>query len=428
VTCPYAEPDCASDIASDAPRCLCGRVLKRCSQCEARNRAFANFCRACGAVLIASRTNWSGYRGGPRRLGTNPTSPGSPCIVDGTDLELRLGDPCRSLLGYDGHLIAVSLAGVIEIADPLRGKSVCRFLAQGPITAEPCIGRGVLYLATRGQVTAYSLAAMIMETPRTRPLWQLPLNGTPIHALTAVGDSLYVTLASSSWREVQVIGGLDQRQPAVARAVHGASRVSWLAADPSRAQAVFLSEGDAGGGIQLHVCDPALITHSVALRGLTDHPIALIDGTVFGVFGDTHRLYRIDASSGSIEEPLEDDTQFFALAQAVDNSWDRDGVWISTGGIFFSRSGVRDTFEPHERAVKGSPLIVRDCAAIVGLEDGRVRVYDLSQLPRHEVWYVGGSRSNAAITALASFDAYIAAGNRDGVVEVRELRAREAAR
>jgi hypothetical protein len=423
VTCPYSDPDCTSDIAANAPRCLCGRYQKRCPGCATRNRAFANFCRDCGKALPPLKTNWSGYRGGPRRLGVNTASPGSACLVAKTDLVLQLGDTCRSLLGYDGHLLAISLGGVVEMADPLRAKSVCRFAAQGPITAEPCIRNGVLYLATRGQLSAYPLAAMTMATPRVRPLWQLPVNGTPIQALTAIGDRLYVTLASANWREVHVVDGLDQRQQPVARSLHGASKISWLAADPATARAVFLSEID-GRGVQLHVSGSALASHPVALHGLAEHPIALLAGSVFGIFGDAHQLYRIDASSGAVEEPLDEDTQLFAVTHDVDDEWDRDSVLIDTGGITFSRAGVRDTFEPHERAVKGSPIVVRGCAAVIGMEDGRVRIYDLTQLPRQDVWYVGGSRNSAEITALASFDSYIAAGNRDGVVEVCELRAR----
>lgn len=426
MTCPYSEPGCAPDAKSNAQRCLCGRFLKRCPDCGTRNRAFANFCRACGAGLAISRTNWPAYRGGPRRLGVNPLPAGTASVAEKTQLDLQLGDACRSLLGYDGHLVAVSVSGVVEIADPQRGQTVARFAAQGPITAEPCIRKGMLYLATRGQLVAYSLAGLMMATPRVRPAWQLPLNGTPVQALTAIDDCLYLTLASTDWREVYVVEHLDERQPA-ARLLHGAAKTSWIAADPARGQAVFLSERN-GSGVQLHVAGPALTTHPVTLRGLVDHPIAFIGGSVFGIFGETRQLYRIEAASGVVEEPLDQDTWFFALTHDVDDEWDRDGVWIHGSGISFSRAAVRESFEPHERAVKGSPIIVRGSAAVVGMEDGRVRIYDLTQLPRQDVWYVGGSRSNAPITALAAFDSYVAAGNRDGIVEVRELRPRGAAR
>lgn len=418
VTCPYSEPKCDAQIAENARRCHCGRVVKQCGDCRAQNRAFANFCRSCGKSLPASRSNWTGYRGGPARLGLNGASVGTDSTTKKLPLTLRLGNECRSILGYDGHLIAVSLHGVVEIADVLAAGSFCRFQVQGPVTAQPCIRNGVLYLGAGRQLSAYSLAAMTMRPPRVRPLWTVPLSGTPIHALTAIEDRLYVTVASPDWREIHVIDNVDR--PAAPRLLHGATKTSWVAADSHSAKAVFLSESD-GRGIQLHVAGPELITHAVSLRQLSEHPIALIGGTIFGVFGDAQRLYRIDASTGAVEESLEEDTQLFALSQDADEEWDRELVHIDSSGIVFSRLGVRDSFEPHDRAVKGSPLIVRNCAAVVGMEDGRVRIYNLSQLPRHELWIVDSN--TAPITALASFDSYVAAGNREGVVEVREIRA-----
>jgi len=419
VTCPYSQPDCVSELATDAPRCLCGGFVKRCSRCATRNRAFAVFCRGCGAGLPPLATNWTGYRGGPRRLGVNAAVPGFDSVTRSTGLRLRLGDACRSLLGYDGHLIAISLSGVVEIADPLRAKSVSRFQTQGPVTAEPCINDGVLYLATRGQLSAYALPALLLEQPRLRPLWQVPLNGTPIHAVTAVGERVYVTLATADWREVYVV------EKQAVRSVCGAPKMSWVAADPAGSSAVFLSEDDER--LRLHVMDDELATHPVALHALADHPIAFLGGKIFGIFGDAHRLYRIDAATGAVEEPLDEDTQLFALTCDAADDWNRDGVGIDTSGIAFWRSGVRDSFAPHERASKGSPLIVQGCAAAVGMEDGRVLLYNLAQLPRHEVWRLG-EQSGAGITALASFESYIAAGNRDGIVEVRELLARGAGR
>jgi hypothetical protein len=411
VTCPYSEPNCTFDIATDARRCLCGRYLKRCGACAARNRAFANYCRGCGTALPASDTNWLGYKGGSRRTGVNEASLESGCVTQPAGLRLRLSDACRSLLGYDGHVVAISLNGVVEIADPMREKSICRFQTQGPITAEPCIDNGVLYLATRGQVSAYPLVSMTLDAPRVRPLWQVPLAGTPIQALTPVGDRLYVTVASADWREVHAIE--HQR----ARLLHAAPKVSWIAADAATSRAVFLSEEDARA--KLHVIRDELTTHPIALQGIGEHPIALLGDTVFAVFGDGHRLYRIDSETGAIEEPLDEDTQLFALTHDG-NEWDRDSVRIDSGGIHFSRAMVRDAFAPHERASRGSPVIVQDCAVAVGMEDGRVLIYDLAALPQHEIWRVGDNRG-APITALASFDSFIAAGNKDGVVEVREL-------
>jgi hypothetical protein len=419
VSCPYSEPNCASDVPAAARRCRCGRYVKRCGRCSTRNRAFSNFCRGCGTVLPASAANWLGYKGGSRRTGVNDASIPPGCMTSPTGVRLRLGDECRSILGYDGHIIAVSLDGVVEVADPKRAKSVCRFQAQGPITAEPCIENGVLYLATRGQVTAYPLMAMSLKSPRVRPLWQVAVNGTPVQALTPVGERLFVTVASAAWREVHVI---EQQRTTL---VHGASSVSWIAADAAGSRAVFLSEQD--GRVQLHVILEEMVTIPLSLQSMSDHPIALLGDTIFATFGSERRLYRIDAGTGGIEELLGDDTQLFALTHRGEE-WDRSGVSIDTSGILFTRSMVRDSFAPHERPWRGSPIIVQDCAVVVAMqEDGRVLIYDLAALPQHEIWRLADN-AGAPITALASFDSFIAAGNKDGVVEVRELVAKGGAR
>jgi len=413
VICPYSEPNCTIELAAGSRRCLCGRYVKHCARCAERNRAFAKFCRECGTALPAARSNWTAFKGGSRRTGVNDAALEPGCVTRQAGFRLRLGDACRSLLGYDGHVVAVSLNGVVEIADPLREKSVCRFQTQGPINAEPCIDDGVLYLATRGQLSAYALAPMTLGTPRVRPLWQVPLNGTPVQALTALGERLYVTVASAEWREVQAIE--KQR----ARLVHAAPKVSWIAADHARSRAVFFSEED--GRVHLHVVrdELTLTTLAVPVQSISDHPIALLGDAVFGVFGAAQRLYRIDTATGEIEEPLDEDTQRFALT-CDGEEWDRDSVRIDSGGIHFSRTMMNDSFAPHERASRGSPVVVQDCAVAVGMEDGRVLVYDTAELPQHEIWRLAGDRG-APITALASFDSFIAAGNKDGVVEVREL-------
>ena len=418
MTCPYSEPNCVKEIADRATRCACGRYVKRCSQCAAHNRAFAHYCRGCGTPLPQSAGNWTGYKGGPRRLGASVSSVDSQFLTRATDLRLRLGDACRALLGYDGHVIAIAHNGAVEIADPLRARSSCRFQAQGPITAEPCISDGILYLATRGQLSAYALAAVTLQTPRVRPLWQVPLNGTPIHTLTPAGNRLYVTLASIDRREVHVI------EHQTVRPLHGARTVSWIAADATGSRAVFLS--DDGDGVQLHVADEAVSTHPVSVHPMTEqHPIAFLGGTVFGVFGETNRLYRIDAATGEVEEPMEEDTQFFALTDDGSDAWDRDSVHIDTRGVSFSRAGIRDSFSPYDRVTRGSPVIVQSCAVAVGMTDGRVLIYDVAQLPHHEIWRPGAN-SGAAITALAAFDSFIAAGNHEGAVEVRQFIAKGA--
>lgn len=426
MNCPYPERNCPRELPHDATVCPgCRRIVKACARCREVNRAFGNFCRACGEALDATDGNWLGYKGGVQRLGSN-AAPRREQVrkhdVVNTGLTLRLGDVCRSLLGYDGHLVAVAKSGAIEIADPRRPAAAQRFQVHGPVSAEPCIDRGILYVGTPGQIAAYSIGALTLSAPRSRPLWVVSVGGSPIQALTPVGDRLYATVATEARKEVAVIDNVREGQPSQPRIVHAARRVSWLAADPARGEVVFLSED--GGGVQVHVAASAhaeLASRPVAVGTFSEHPIAYLGGSVFALFEEA-QLYRIDPFTGGIDETLGDDTQLFSLTCDEDEEWDRDLVQVESGGVVFARAGVRDTFSHLDRAVKGSPVIVHGRAAAVGMEDGRVLLYDLARLPRHEVWRLDGA-AGTPITALASFDSFIAAGNRDGVVGVCELRA-----
>jgi hypothetical protein len=415
-----AEPNCAATAVAGAVRCVKGHVLRRCTRCDAHNRAFANFCRACAGPLVPSTSNWTGYKGGARRLGFNATPGPAEWTAHKPSLTLRLGDACRSLLACDGHLIAISNGGTIEIADPTRASSVCRFQTQGPVMAEPCISNGVLYVSSRHQITAYALGPMTLNPARARPLWQLPLDGTPLFALTPAGNRVFVTVATPHAREVHVIEQSGRPARATIRALHRAARTSWLAADPESGRVVFLSEDDTR--VRLHVVDDDVAVHPVALHGLIEQPIAFLRDAVFGIFGPTRQLHRIDVATGAVLEPLESDTQLFALTHDEQGEWDRDGVRIDSEAVFFARSAVRDTFAPLDRPATPSPIVVHNAAAVIGMQDGRVLLYELAHLPRHQVWRLDGN-ADSPITALASFENYVAAGNRDGVVELRELRA-----
>ena len=425
MTLACAELECAAKVAAGALRCANGHVLRRCPQCETRNRAFANFCRNCAAPLPPSPSNWSGYKGGARRLGFNAKRGPAEWTAHRAGLTLRLDDGCRILLAFDGHLIAVGFNGTIEMADPVRAKSVCRFQTQGPVTAEPCIVDGVLYVATRNQLTAYALGPMTLDPPRVRPLWQLQIEGTPIFALTPAGDRLFATVAAADAREVHVVEQSGRPPRPAARVLHRSIKTSWLTADPATGAAFFFSEENSQ--VHLHAIGQDVVSHPVSLQALAEQPIAFLGGNVFGVFGAARQLYRISAATGAVEEPLEADTLLFALSHDEADAWDRDGVRIDGEGVLFVRQSIRDSFAPLERVTKPSPVIVRGSAAAVGMEDGRVLLYELAHPPHHEVWRFAGNAA-VPITALASFDGYIAAGNRDGVVELRELREKGAAR
>ena len=197
--------------------------------------------------------------------------------------------------------------------------------------------------------------------------------------------------------------------------------MSWLAADPARGDVVFLSED--GGIAQVHVASSAraeLASRRLDIDAFSEHPIAWLGGSVFALFEEA-KVHRIDPFTGVIDETLGDDTQLFSLTRDEDDAAALDLYQIESSGVVFARAGVRDSFSHLDRAVKGSPVIVDGRAVAVGMEDGRVLLYDVARLPRHEVWRLDGA-AETPITALAAFDSFIAAGNRDGFVGVCELR------
>jgi hypothetical protein len=378
-----------------------------------------------------------GYKGGSQRLGLNtgpvPAAAAPLRIGQGLvekSLSLQLGDSCRSLLGYDRHLIAVSQGGTIEICDPERPAANLRLKTDGPISCEPCIEEGLLYLGSPGRLTAYSLGALTLAMPRLSPLWQLPLSGTPVQALTAQGNRLYINVVQANGRkEVQVFEHLDRNPPPAGRALHTASRVSWSAGCPRNEQVVFFSEND--GQTVLHMVTPgashAEIGHHPISRAplpFADNiPIIVAGGKIFGVFGEDEKLCRFDIRTGELEQSLGNDTKLFSIVQEHGRDWDGDGVKVDSHGVHFLRADVKDTFSPLERVVKGSPVIVQGRAVVIGMQDGRIRIYDLLRLPYYESLRL--TSDGEPITALASFRSYVAAGNVKGVVRLFEIVSQE---
>jgi hypothetical protein len=437
VTCPYFQPECPTlepaAVAGSCPQCR--RLLKTCPACGAHTRAFANFCRSCGARLSVSEGDWLSYRGGSQRLGAS--TPPLPVMPQGTfelqeeDFKLELGDLCRSLLGYDRHLIAVSQRGTIEIRDPGLPAPGLRLKTEGPISCEPCIDDGVLYLGSPGRLTAYSFGILSMANPRLTPLWQLRLSGTPVQALTMVADHLFVTVVRADMRrELLVIDNVKRQPPTAGRVLYVGAKLSWIAADPARRQAVFVSEE--GENLQLHrvAHDGARAELSTwpltrTPRPLADNvPIAFLGGKVFGVFGDEEKLCRIDADSGELEQSLGDDTKMFSLSHEGEREWDGDGVQIFSNGVLFLHAGRTDSFTPLDRVVKGSPVLLKGRAAVLAMLDGRLRVYDLRRLPRYDQFRL--TSPGEPITALACFQNYIAVGNVKGVVKLLTLHGKPA--
>jgi hypothetical protein len=401
---------------------VCRRLIKLCPKCRQPNRAFANFCSACSTPLPDSDEDWSAFKGGPRRLGYNPAVQaglfGDLTIRE--ILELRLEDRCRTILSWDHHVIAISQKGVMDIVEIGTGALPLRLTVDGPVTCEPCISRGTLFLGAPGRVTAYPLGALTLHPPRLEPRWGISLPGTPIQALTVLEDSLYVTVIRPDQKnEILSLGQIHGNRPSTPKSLFTARRLGWMAAEPSSRSVVFLSEE--GGDLWLHCADhsrgdhPGLTSRRLLQtpRPFADNvPIAVLEDKLFGVFGEADPLCRIDFQDGSFDQVLRDDTKIFSMSGL------RDGIHIDSAGIFFLGPNISDALNPFER-VKCPPVILGDCAAAIGLQDGRIRVYDLHNPPRHEVLRLANEPDE--ITALASFRTYLAAGNAGGIVKVFEL-------
>lgn len=429
MNCPYARSDCKARSTNESSACAeCRHRVQSCVRCDTHNRALANFCRECGAGLAAAPGNWCGYKGGPRRLGLNTAgaaervSSAARFAVTTTALDLQLGSPCRHLLGYGGQLIAIAENGTVAIVDPSRPAAIQRYQTAPP-ACEPCIDRGVLYVASAGQVAAYSLGSTTLSAAHLRLLWQLAIAGTPIRALTAVGDRLYVTVVDRGGKELEVLDRIHDGSAPARRSLFASPQLGWIAADPSTERVVFLSEDETG--VQLHTIEEgtALKSRQLPLQKLAPQPIALNGESVFVVAGEQQRLYRVDLRDGSVDS-MQPDTQSFSLHFRREGDWERDVVRIESDGIVFGGSGSRDTFSQHDRASHGSPVLMRGRAAAVALRD-RILVYDLVNPPTHHVWRLHHrGADDPVVTALASFDHFIVAGNHAGTVEAMALPAR----
>lgn len=421
MSCPYLDCDEPSvpEKAAACPKCR--RLTKGCPSCKTANRAFSNFCRRCGHALPDSAADWTGSKGGPQRLGLNPTRQAAPFreLKIQQVRESHLGDHCRSLLSCDGHLVAVSAGGTVEISDVSGRAAPLRINVDGPVTCDPCISRGTLFIGAAGRVTAYPLGTLTRQPPRLDPRWSIRLEGTPVNPLTVAEGRLYVTVAlQNRRREVRVIDHIDRDQPLARQAIYAAARLSWMAADAPTRRLVFLSEegkdlflhSTATGGTRFHLTSRRIAN---APSPFAEHiPIALAGTKVYGVFGDAEKLCRLDAAQGTFEQVIRDDAKAFALSSI------RDGVLVDSGGLYFLGMGMAERLNNHER-IKGHPVLLADCAVAVGLQDGRLRVYDLHNPSFQETLRLSGEGEE--VTALASFGTCLAAGTARGLVKLFEL-------
>ena len=423
LACPYLNCSEMRELPAGGESCpACRRVVRVCPHCATSNRAFANFCRLCGRALPDPANEWPMFKGGAQRLGLNrwPQARRDQGGIEEV-LELRLDGACRSLLASDRHLVAVSQEGGIEVVDVARGAATSvRARADGPVSAEPCVSRGTLFVPVSGRVTAFPLGGLHLATPRLEQRWEVRLPGIPVHALLPFEGLLYLeVLVPDGSREVYTIGNLESEQPGEPRRLLAASRVSWLAANPPSRQVFWLTEED--GVLRVHCHDhsaadgPVLTTRPVSgapLPMAVSVPVAVLGAKLFAVLGDGDTLCRLDVRDGVLDLTLRPDVRAFALAGL------RDGLLVEGRGLHFLAAQHTEQLPPLVR-VKGSPVILQDRAAAIGLQDGRVRLYDLHSLPLHDEFRVSPDADE--ISALISFRRFVAAGDDKGVVKVVAL-------
>ena len=419
--CPYS--DCAAKGLKDEHEICpaCRRPNRSCEGCNSAVRAFARFCSACGKPLAGGALEWSGFRGGPRRLGMNPTQVSPPlldCKLLPVDLGYPgLGDPCYALLSWDRHLIAVSEAGWIQIVAP-GTTSRARFKADGPMSSQPCIERSVLFLGHRGGLMAYYLGTLVGNGKGPTPYWRLPVAGRPMGPLLALGGRLFAVIQRADGQlEVCVVERAGSKAPLPPRTLFTSRRLSTLVGDWFSRQVSFLAQdNDRVDLLTIDTNREPLHVERHPVRDLTSDSrlgrpsLAVMGSMHFVVLEPGERLFRIEAGKASVR--LAEDVQRFAMNRS--DQW----AQINATGLSLPHLQAREDLTHMDR-VLGQPVILRNWGVALGLQNGRVRLHDLHH--PHQNRELRVEPPEHGITALASFSSFIAAGSSRGTVALFEV-------
>jgi hypothetical protein len=428
LNCPYLDCTC-ENIQDSETRCPnCRRYLKTCSKCSAFNRAFAMYCRNCGAQLPATETNWSEFKGGPQRLGNAGFLIGKrvPDIKTEDIGTFNVSKFCKSLLIYDQYLFAFSVEGEITVADISKTpvKPFISFHAGGNIYAVPAISQGSLYVGTEKYLRAYSLGNLFSEpTAKPDPRWELPVSGTPVRELLPVKDQLYfMTIFPDRHYEICAVKDIQAARIKPSGRCFSGLHVSSLAGihtDKIR-KIYFLSQDQ--NGTRLHLIDhargtvfePEILPVKGGTAGFRKRiPIAVIGAKIFFVLKTEDTLCRLDAHTGEIDSKFCKNVREFSMAGI------NDPIISTSKGLLFQRIGKKAELGEGQ-AIRGAPLILKDCAAAVGMRGGAVRLYDIHDPALPLIWSVS-ENPGEPVTSLAASENIIAAGNEKGLVKLCRL-------
>lgn len=414
--CPYL--DCnGKGLKSDSEACrTCRRPIETCAHCRHPSRAFANFCTHCRKPLVSGGFDWTGFRGGPDRRGLNPSQVGSSWmeskLVAVENGITQLDDPCIGLLSWHRHLIAIGESGTVEARSPGAGVRY-RLRTDGPPSCYPCVDRSTLFLGSGNTIASYSLGALTLSKPKTSPRWVVRIPGEATGALLVVGERLFVNTAQGEDVGVVVLDHVFNSRPPAVRQAYPPGRVSPMVGNSTSKLAHFLSEDRER--VRIHTIDAGREAAQVESQIVPDlssaqvgrTPIALMGKSLFAVLSRDEQLYRLQPGKPTMR--LGEDVKKFSL-----NSFD-ERVQVETTGLRFPRG--LEVGLTHMDRILGQPLVIRNFAFVAGLQDGRILIYDLNQPHFHREERPDGQ----AITALASFGPYLAAGTAGGTVALYEV-------
>jgi hypothetical protein len=362
------------------------------------------------------------FRGGVQRTGLNRAD--LKLDVDSLDPQnplkslgsIQLRTACRSLLFSEGQIVALSVNGEVLAVDVLGDslRECSRFALGGEVLAEAAIAGGLLFTAAGNSISAYALGRE-EDRMSALPYWQRQLSGPARHSLLAVGDWLYCMTDHGHGAELVAFSRIFSNAPTQA-SIYSAPHFSPLAGkiSPLGSGAYFLGPENGGTLHEIKQSESGTLkTTQIFFDDLRGHaprtPICVIGDTLFGIFGERKQVRRMRITQGKMMEKHGDDVEAFACADA------RTPILLSSNWISNTASGERGNLDPDE-SFRGSPVVVGKAAVAVGLNGGKVRLYDLQNPAHSRNWQVCENR--AEITALISAGPLLIVGDDSGKITV----------
>jgi hypothetical protein len=340
-----------------------------------------------------------------------------------------LNGSCRSILTYDRHIFAVSSTdtdGSIVVAPLMEMEDLQAYCwslnLRAPVRARAVIHRGSLYVAAGSRLFAFTLSDVGGAALQLR--WSFDFRASvPVSVLLPIDDSLYVPVAHdpqyqrgcmirldniSSATQPRAVVLHDGLMPSPAAAMESEPRsVFFLAADTVRLYCGMVSHQDGR--------EPALAWRPVnnAFSPMDPvHPIAVHYGKIFSIFRQDQTLCRIDIQTAQVDDAIVRNARRFSLSTSG------SPLVVTAANVMIPARRLAEDLLPGH-IVHSHPLLLGDVAAVMGLGDGDVRIFDMANLARFRVWRVPGA--GAPVTHLAPYGDILVIGDAFGAITVTEF-------